>query len=246
MPRNTNGARSVSSKRSISDQTRDQETRPVNGLDVSHSNSEETRNPAAVLASCNESLNRLADIARFFESFNQDLTMVEGVYGTEIDREMEIQTLQEAMNTLTHTKHERLQTLQNENNELKAREEACRRESERCKTMQADLKREHTQAEAEREAEYKRELQKSVKTKKAEIEAESKEKIGKLEKEIATLSATNKDLEQSLSAAKEKLKNNKKKHDRLEKSLEEENEKIKVELNTMKSEFPVEGQLVQY
>ena len=242
MSRNTNGERSGSSKRSTSEQTRDQEFRPVNGLDINHSNGEEPENPAAILASCNEAIQRLAHFARFLKSFDQDFTMVEGVYGREIDREIEIQRLQGVVKTLTHAKDERLENLQREIEELKASEKDCIREREKCKTMQIDFEEQYARSEAEREKRF----QKSVKVKSAEIEAGSKEKTQDLENQIARLSATTKKLEQNLSAADEKLEKKRKTHARVEKSLEEENEKLKVELKQMKSDFPLERHSVQY
>ena len=256
MPKHTNGVRGVSSKRReiISDQAKDQEFRSPNGLDASHGDTEEPGNPAATLASCNGALQRLAGIARYFESsFNGDINMVERDYGAEMDRENEIQRLREDVKTLTHAKDERLENLRHEIRELKAGQEACNQERERCRTMQAELEDHHTQAEAEREKEYQRKLQdekaklqKSMKAKKAEIEAGSRETIRELESRIANLSTTSEKLKQSLSAAEEKLKDKKIKHARVEKSLQEENDNLRVELKQVKSEFPVEGQPVRY
>ena len=256
MPKHTNGVRGGSSKRReiISDQTKDQESRSPNGLDASHGNTEEPRNAAATLASCNGALQRLAGITQYFESsFNQDINEVEGDYRTEMDRENEIQRLSGVVETLTHAKDERLENLEHENEELKAGEEACNREREKCLTIQADLEERYTQAEAEREEEHKRKLhdekakiQKSLKAKKAETEAASREKVQELKDQNEKLSATNEELKQHLSAAEKKLKDKKIKHTRVEKSLEEENEKLRVELKQVKSEFPVEGQPVQY
>ena len=247
MPRHTDGVRSGSSKRNTSDQSRVQDFRPVNGLDASHSGSEEPQNPAAILASCNGPLQRLANIARYLElSFSQDITNVEGAYGPEMDRENEIQRLRGVVETLTHAKDERLEDLEHQIEELKASEEDCNRERDTYRTRRTELEEQHTRKEAEIEKEYRQKLQKSVRAKIAEIEAGSKEKIQELQNEVTSLSAATKKLEQSLSAAEEKLKNKKIKHDRLEKSLEGENEQLKVELRQVKSEFPVEGQSVQY
>ena len=256
MPKHTNGVRGGSSKRReiTSHQTNDQESRSPTGLDASHGNTGEPGNPAATLASCNGALQRLAGIARYFElSFNQDINVVEGDYGTEMAGENEIQRLEGVVKTLTHAKDERLETLRHENEELKAREEACNREREKCLTIQAELEERHTQAEAEREEEHKRRLhdekakiQKSLKAKKAETEAASREKVQELEDQNERLSATNEELKQHLSAAEKKLKDKKIKYTRVETSLEAENEKLRVELEQVKSEFPVEGQPVQY
>ena len=247
MPRHINGVHSGSSKRTASDQIRDQEVRPVDGLGVNHDGFEEQQNPAAILASCNEPLQRLADIARYLQSsFSQDIAIVEENYGTEMDRENEIQRLMGVVATLTHAKNERLETLQNEIEELKASEVDCSQERERYQKKRKELEEDHNRKETEREKEYKQKFQKSVKARSAEIEAGSKDKTQALEKQVANLSAINGKVEQDLSAAEEKLKNKKIKHALVEKSLMEEIDKLKIELKEIKSELPVEGQSAHY
>ena len=247
MPRQVNGARSGSSKRNASDQTKKEGSRPANGLDVDHSDDEGIQNPAATLASYNGPLQRLANMARFFESsFSQDIAIVEEDYRTEMDRENEIQRLKGVVETLTHAKDERLEALQHQIKDLKASEVDCNKERARYQTIRKELEEEHTRNEAERDKEYKQKLQKSVRVKSAEIEAGSKGKTQELEKQITNLSATTKRLELSLSTAEEKLKNKKIKHALVEKSLMDEIEKLKVELKEVKSELPIEGQSAQY
>ena len=247
MPQHMNGVHSGSSKRTTSDQTRDQEVRPVNGLGVNDGGFEEHQNPAAILASFNGPLQRLANIAKYIESsFSQDIAIVEEDYGTEMDRENEIQRLMGVVETLTHAKEERVEALQHEIEELKAREVDCTREREKYQKKRKELEEEYNRKEAEIETEYKQKFQKSMKVKSAEIEAGSKDKTQGLEKQVASLSATNKKLEQNLSAAEEKLKNKKIKHALVEKSLMEEIDKLRVEVKELRSELPVEGQSAQY
>ena len=198
-------------------------------------------------------LQRLADIAQYFVSFTNDINVVEGAYGTEIDRENEIQRLSQALEELTYVKSEKMENLQRENEQLKAGQEACDQERERCHTMQSDLEARYEEAEADRLEEYKRKLQdekaklqKHMNVRKAEIEAGSKERVRELEGQKEQLSAINEKLKQRLSAAEEKLETKKIRHARVEKSLEEENKKLTVELKQVKSEFPVEGQPVEY
>lgn len=119
--------------------------------------------------------------------------------------------------------------------------------------MQSELEARQAEAEADRQEEFERrlrdgnaKLQKHMNVKKAEIETRSKEKVRELEGQKEQLSAINKKLKQRLSAAEEKLGTNKIRHTRVEKSLEEENKKLTVELKQVKSEFPVEGQPVEY
>ena len=256
MPKRTNGVRGGSNKRRdiTSDEAKDQEPRSPNSLDLSHSNTDGAPNPAAVLASSNGALQRLAAIAQYFESsFGYDIKVVEGAYGTEIDKEDEIQRLKEALETLTLVKSEEMDNLRRENEELKAGQEACERERESCRTIETELEARHATAEADREDEYKRKLQdekaksqKAMRVKKAEIEAESREEVEKLYKRIEELSITNKELEHRSSKIENKLEKKKTRHARVEKSLEEEIEKLTAELKQVKSDFPIDGQPVEY
>lgn len=256
MPKHTNGVRSGSSKRRdvTSDQKKDQELRSLNSLDFSHGNTEGPETPAVVLASSNGALQRLADIAQYFESsFTHDINVVEGAYGTGIDRENEIQRLSQTLETLTYVKSEEMENLRHENKKLKAGQEACDLERKRCQKMQSELEARQAEAEADRQEEFERrlrdgnaKLQKQMNVMKAEIETRSKEKVRELEGQKEQLSAINEKLKQRLSAAEEKLGTKKIRHARVEKSLEEENKKLTVELKQVKSEFPVEGQPVEY
>lgn len=91
MSNRTNGVRGGSTKRKgiSSDEARDQ--RSPNSLNLSHNNTDDPRNPAALIASSNSALQRLAHIAQYFESsFTHKIDIVEGAYGMEIDRENEI------------------------------------------------------------------------------------------------------------------------------------------------------------
>ena len=256
MPKRTNGVRGGSTKRKdiTSDVAKDQELRSSNSLDLSHSNIDDPRNPAAVLASSNGALQRLANIAQYFEtSFTHDIDIVDGAYGTEIDRENEIRRLNETMETLTHAKSEEVDNLRYEIEELKANQEACEKERETYQTMQAELEARQAKVEADIEEEYKQKIQnekakfqKSVRVKEAEIDAKNEKKVIELEKQNRNLSAANEELEQRLSKAENKLEAKKIRHARVEKSLEEENNKLNAELKHIKSEFPVEGQPAEY
>ena len=114
MPKHTNGVRGGSSKRRdvTSDHKKDQELGSLNSLDFSHGNTEGPETPAVVLASSNGALQRLADITQYFESsFTHDINVVEGAYGTGIDRENEIQRLSQTLETLTYVKSEEMENL---------------------------------------------------------------------------------------------------------------------------------------
>jgi len=158
MPKRTYDVRGGSTKRKdiTSNEAKNQELRSLNSLDLSHSNIEDSRNSAAVLAFFNETLQRHADIAQYFEfSFIYDINVVEGTYGTKMSRENKIQRLNEIVKTLTHVKSEKINNLRRENEELKAGQEADERERETCQTMRMKLKTRHVKAEAGREKEYK-------------------------------------------------------------------------------------------
>ena len=90
MPDPTNGVRGGSSKHrdTTSDQKKDQELGSFNSLDLRRGNTEGLQTPAAVLASSNGAPQRLAGIAQFFDSsFTYDINVVEGAYGTEMEKE---------------------------------------------------------------------------------------------------------------------------------------------------------------
>ena len=189
---------------------------------------------------------------------------VESVYGVAIAQEKKIRSLNETLETVAHNKSDELE-------KLKAGEEARLQEIQRCKTIQAELTEQHKKGEAMREEEYKRKLQdekdklqdekdklqKSVRVRKAEIENGINKKVQGLEDRVKNLSAiktqleqqssaTEEELKQQLSAAEERLKNKKIKHARNERSLDDENKHLKEKLAQMKSEFPTEGQPVEY
>jgi len=256
MPKRSNGFNGVPSKRreAASDQNTDKESRSNNSRDYSYVNDDELPNPIAILATTSGALQRLANIAQYFESsFNHDVNAVEGAYREEMDREHEIRRLTESLETLTYVKSEEMENLRYENEKLRAEQEDCREERKRYLTMQAELEVQNAAAEIGREELYKRKLQeekeksqKQMKVKRAEIEAGNKKKVQELEEHKEELAATNEDLKMLLSAAKGKLETKKTRHARERKTLEGENEKMYLELKQVKSEFPVEVQPVQY
>ncbi len=256
MPNPTNGVRGGSSKRRTtpSDQTKDQQFGSFNSPDLSRGDNEQPQTPAAVLASSNGALQRLAGIAQYFESsFGHDINMVEGAYGIEMEKENEVKRLNQTVETLTHIKSKEMENLRHENTELKAGQEACDWERKRCQEMKEELIAQHDEAEASRQEENKRKLQeekaklqKHVKVIKAEIEEEHKHRVRKVEDHNEQLSAMNKELEQRSSAAEEKLEMKKIRHARVERSLEEENMKLTAELKQVKAEFPIEKRPIEY
>lgn len=256
MPKHTNGARGGSTRRRdvTSDEKKVQEPRSSNDLALSHSNTEGLQNSVAILASSNGAIQRLAAFTQYFQSsFTSDIDMLERVYGTEVDREAQIQRLSEAVETMSYVKSEQMENLRHENEELLSGQEACDRERNRYKTMQVELEAKYAKAEADREEDYQQKLQeekdknqKRIKTIKAENEAESKERVRELEDQNADLSSMNEQLKQRLSETEKRLKEKKTRHARVEKSLEEDNKKLTTQLMQVKSEFPVEGQPVEY
>jgi len=256
MPKRFNDFNGVPSKRreAASDQNTEKEFRSNNSRDYSYVNDDELSNPTAILATISGALQRLANIAQYFESsFNHDVNVVEGAYREKMDREHEIRRLTESLETLTYVKSEEMENLRYENEKLRAEQEDCTEERKRYHTMQAKLEIQNAAAEIGREELYKRKLQKKkeksqkqMKVKRAEIEAENKKKFQELKEHKAELAATNENLKMLLSAAKGKLKTKKTRHARERKILEGENEKMYLELKQVKSEFPVEVQSVQY
>ncbi|KAL8963111.1 MAG: hypothetical protein Q9193_000585 [Seirophora villosa] len=250
-----NGARGGSTRRRdlTSDESRDQDPGSSSDLVLSHGNTERSQNPAEILADSNGAIQRLANFTQYFKSFASDIDMLEQVHGKEVDREAKIQRLNETVETLIHSKNEQMENLQLENEKLRNGQEACDRERERYRTMQGELEARNAKAEAAREDEHKRKLQderdktqKRIKASRAEIEAESKERVRDLEDRNAGLQRTNEQLKQRLSEIEKKLEAKKNRHARVEKSLEEDNMKLTAEVKQLKSEFPVQGQPIEY
>lgn len=256
MPRDTRDSRSASTKRrsKASDQLDNQPSESTDSLVSGRGNPNGVQHPAIVLASSQDALKRLAGIAQYLEStLLSDIKTIEGNCGIEIDKEKEIEKLNNAVETLMYKKKKEVESLEQENRELKDGEEACRQERERCLNMQAELKASSAEAEARVKEEYETKLQeekskaqKQIKTKKAELEIENRQKMQDAENQSKELSARNDALMENLSAAEEKLKAKKTKHARELKSIELELAEKTSDLEQVKREFPVEGQSVEY
>ncbi len=253
MPTYTNGVRGGSSK--SSDQKKDQELGSPNNLDLVRRNAQEPRNPLAVLAASGGPLQRIAEIVQFVSSPSliQDINVIEDAYGTEIDREKRIRTLNEKLEILTHHKSEEVENLRDENKKLLAEREACQQERKESQEIEEKLKAQYAKADATRQEESKKILQeekaklyKQVKTKKAEFEEGMKQENRELKDDHSKLSATNGELQQRCLAAEEKLAQKKQRHARAEKGLEEENKKLAAELKHLQDQFPVMGQPIEY
>lgn len=252
MPKRTKGVRdgSIKHRDMSSDEARDQELRRPNSPDLSQSIIDDSRTPAAILASSHGALQRLADIVQYFQSsFIYDISMIEEDYRTEIDRQKEIRRLNDTIETLTRMKNENMNKLRRENEELQVNQEASQKEKKTYQEMKEELKAQHITAEAEREKDYGQNLQdekvklhKILKTKKAEIEAESEKRVNELKKQSEKLFKKNQELIQRLSKVESKLKQKKIRHVRVKKSLKKENKKLTAKLKNITSEFSVEKQ----
>lgn len=255
MPLPTNGVRGGTPKRrdTMSEQKKNQGVDSSSSHDLSRRENEELQTPVAVLASSSEALKRLAAIAQYFESSHiHDIDVVEETYGTEMEKDSKIRSLNETVDTLTHSKSEELKNLQRENTKLKAKQEACDEKIKKCQGVKEKLEAQNDQAEANRQAENKRKLQeettklhKHFKTEKAELEGKLKQDFQKMAEQHEKLSAAHGELSKRYSEAEEKLETKKIRHARMEKSLEDENKKLTVELSQIKAEFPVDGQPIE-
>lgn len=251
MPNTPNGVRRGSSRRS--DHKRDQEPGSPNSNDLSRRNTEESQKSIAVLASSSEALQRLANLAQYFVSLTHDMQVVEDDYRAEIEKENEIRRLSDTVASLTFVKSEEMETLQHENKELLAEQEACRQEKEKCQEIRKNLEAQNVIAEASRQEESNQRLQEE-KTKlhkrftkmKAELEEGINKKLQEVKDRNAKLSATNVDLKQRCLEAEEKLEKKKTRHARVEKGLEDENKKLTEELRQLQAQFPVERQPMEH
>ena len=254
-PKDSGNSRSASRKRGrASDQEKKKGLEAVNGLDTSYDAHSEAPNPARELAFSAPYLRRLADVALFFKkSFLNDLDAVERDYGSEIIRNTEIESLNQAIVKMTHAKSEEMDNLKAENAALKAREDACCREREECRKLQADMEAQKAIADAERKQEYQRKMeedkvkaQKRMDTKKAEMETEFNKRVRELETRGKDLATENQRLKGNITELQEHAEKKKIKHKREMQGLDSELERTASELKQIKSDFPHEGQPFQY
>jgi len=251
-PKDVNGSRGASGKRKnkAPDREKDYEARSIVGVDDSPSSTASRPRSVDALASSSRALQRLADIAYYIDySLTSDIQDVEGTHGGDIDSAKEIRRLREVVETLTYTKSEETENLKRENDKLRSREEDCENERLACSKMQTNLESHCAKVEADLKEDHKKKLQeqrtkaqKQIEARKAEIETEYKQRLQGMDNQIEDLSAMNDDLKQQLSAAEEKLKKKKSQHARLEEILEEDNQKLRSELEQVKSEFPVDAE----
>ena len=209
--------------------------------------------PASVLASSRGTLERLAHLARYLESFIPDISAIETEFGEELDKEKDIQRLERTVEALTSSRCEELERLKRENVLLKAEQEACKQEKKKCQTIEAELRSQSEETDARRKKEYEKKLQedkvksqKQIDARRAELEAEIKAKVRDAENESKKLSAENDHLKTSLSEVSEELKTENRKNTLAFKGLEDERASLQRELEQVKLEFPVEGKPVEY
>ena len=248
MQKDSDNSRPSSKRRN---KPQEQQTQESRAIDRSGSNRYQNGDydPARVLASHRATLERLASVAKHLESFVPEISIIETEFEEEIDREKEIQRLSHTVETLMSSKSEELERLRKENASLKADQEACVQEKEKCQTIQAELRSRSDETDARRKQEYETKLQKSQKqidVKKAELEAELKGKARDAEKESKKLSDQNDDLKESLKEVKAEMKAELRKDSLALQQLDDKNASLAKELEQVKNEFPVEGKPVEY
>lgn len=256
MPKDVDGARApAKQKNKAGDRQRDQEVGSQEGGYTMNGALAGRPKSADTLAGSSRALQRLADVAHYFQtsaSLTDDVEEIEKACKGEIGKDKEIRRLQDVVATLTHTKTEETENLRLENEKLKEREALCENERAKCKALQAEVEARLATHKAKMEEEMNSKLreqksrsQKQIDNRKTEIENNSKKQLQTLEDQIKELSAAKVELEGQLSEAKEKLEKKKTRHARLEKILEEENGKLRSELTYVKSEIPIKTEPVQ-
>ncbi len=138
MPKRSNGFNDVPSKRKEAtlDQNTNKKFRSNNNRDYSYVNDDELPNPTTILAIISEALQRLANIAQYFESFfNHDVNVVEEAYRKEMNKEHEIRRLIKSLETLTYVKSKKIKNLRYKNKKLRAKQENRKKKRKRYYTM---------------------------------------------------------------------------------------------------------------
>lgn len=266
MPKDSSSSRGTSAKgrSKASEQHRDQDPRLANGFGNGADNADGGQDPAVVLASSRGAFQRLANLALYVESCYSDVDAVEKQHGTEIDKEVIIKRLKDAIEEITHSKSQELEKLKLENARLEAGEDDCQKQVVRCRTLQVETQVQNDKAEKERESRYERKLQdertrveKQMKAEKSKMEAAIKEKVQKLEQESKEMLDHNDKLKKDLATTQQKLEEKDISHTREVKGLElehvenfnglkYENVRLTEELDKAKSEIPVVMQPVQF
>ena len=254
MQKDTDNSRGPSSKRRNKPQDQqNQESKSIDRLDSNRGYQNGDQHPASVLASHRHTLDRLANVAKYLESFLPDVRIIEAECREEMDKDQEIEKLRHTVETLSSSKVEELERLKKENTSLEAEREACLQEKEKCQTIQAELRSQSAKNDAQKAQEYETKFQedkvksqKQFDAKKAELEASIKAKVRDAENQSKKLSAQKDDLEKSLSEVKAELKTEKRRDTLALKGLESLNASLSKELEQVKSEFPVEGESVEY
>ena len=251
MPNPTNGVRDGPSKRP--DQKKNPESSSPDSQGSSRRNIKGVQHSIDLLSHSNGALQRLAKISQLFESFTDDIQLVEDDYGAEIAKENTIRKLNETVESLAHAKSEEKEKLQQDNKRLMAERERYQEETKKALDIQRKVEDQHALAEASRKKESEQKLQeekskvnKALKAKKAELEDKYSKNFRDLEDKCKELSAANAELTQRYSEAEQTLETKKKRHARNKKNLEDENEKLKEALKQWQAQFPVEGGPIEY
>ena len=249
MPKDPNSSHGASTKRKEKGSERQREQEDMSDMRNGDTVSRPGPRPAEALAASSPSLQRLASLALYIkDSIAQDIEEIEETHGEEMSKELQIRRLNETLETLVHTKSEETENLRREVDLLRKSEKDCKDERAKCQNMQADLQKLHDEKEAKLEAETEKrrqghhtKAQKQIETKKAELEADNRKKNEEMERQKAELIRARDELKMRLAASEEKLEKKKKNHARLENSLEEENQKLKQELEQVKAEFLIDA-----
>ena len=251
MPNSTNGVRSRLSKRSEHRKDKDLDSPTLQ--DLSRHDTTESENAIAVLGYSSGSLQRLAELARYFETFTRDIQVVEDEYEAELEQETKIRRLSETVEILTNSKSGELEKLRHENSKLLAEQAACQEAKKESREITEKLKAQYAKADTDRQEASKKktqdekiELNKQLKTKVAEIEKDNKQKAEEFKRSHAKLSEKNVELVKRCSEAEEKLEMKKTRHHRAIRSLEDENQRLTEDLEKIKSDYPAEGKSVEY
>ncbi len=138
MPKRFNGFNDVPSKRreATLDQNTKKKSKSNNNRNYSYVNDDKLPNLTTILAITSEALQRLANIAQYFESFfNHDVNVVEKTYREKMNKEHEIRRLIKSLKTLTYVKSKKIKNLQYKNKKLGAKQENCTKKRKRYYTM---------------------------------------------------------------------------------------------------------------
>ena len=196
---------------------------------------------------------QIAKILHFVQSYNEEISNVEGIYGLGIRQQAQIDELETTVTNLVFRKDQEMATLRDENDAYQANARQFMLEREELEREQAgmDDARKAMQSKMERQKEMeinkaKQELSDQFKTRVKQIKEEHEKKIQALETENDGLKDTTKKLEEKNIQAKKDLKKQKESFELDKRSSQSHIMRLESDLNQINAASTVSPQAPEF